>query len=60
MRAKAGRLLSIKELLLHTQSCPESVNDVLESLRAVSKQEPCSETQLDREREPDFAVRSAA
>jgi len=60
MRAKAGRLLSIKELLLHTQSCPESVDDMLESLRAINKQVPCSEAQLDREREPDFAIRSAA
>ncbi len=63
MRAKDGRLLSIKEVLLQTQPAwNESPDDVIDSLRAISENEPRSEeeTRLDDETEPDFAVRSAA
>jgi hypothetical protein len=60
MRAKDGRLLSIKEVLLRTQTRPGTVDDMVDSLRAASEQEPCSETRLDRETEPDFAMRGAA
>lgn len=63
MRAKDGRLLSIKEVLLQTQPAwNESPDNVIDSLRAISENEPRSEeeTRLDDETEPDFAVRSAA
>ncbi len=60
MHANDGGLLSIKDVLLRTQSRPGTVDDMVEALRAINEQEPYLETRLDRERKPEFAMRDAA
>lgn len=63
MRAKDGKLLSIKEVLSQAQPAwSESPDDVIDALRAISENELHleHETRLERETEPDFAMRSAA
>ena len=64
MRAKDGRLLSIKEVLLHTQqqTDPATLDAIIDRLGAISGNGPDvePETRVKFEKEPNFSMRGAA